>query len=305
VIILGDSHLRDGAVEINQFLNTTFAVSSLIKPGAGIDNIINSLEAECNVMGKKDVVVISAGANDIYNNINKGNEITQKMTKFWQSHSNTNIVTVEIPHRHDYEKDSQLNRAIRELNKGFLDEAKRFNHVALIQIEQDRSNYNKYGLHLNWKGKDRLARQVAQQITKHVKTGQKVKAMEKERPQTKSVELEITEKVTPEPNSSTIVEGNREIRKDFTVQQGEDSNRISREENNSCIGFDRPNQLGQDSTSQEAVSENDNTGTNLREQLETGQSTDRREEESDVTVTRCSTRQKKPSKNRYSDFLWE
>jgi hypothetical protein len=137
----------------------------------------------------------------------------------------------------------------------------------LIQIEQDRSSYNKYGLHLNRKGKDRLARQVAQQITKHVKAGQEVEAMENERPQAKSVELEITEKETPEPNAITIAEDNREIRTDFTVQQGEDSNMISREENNSCIGIERPNQLGQDSTSQELVRENDNTGPNLKEQV--------------------------------------
>jgi lysophospholipase L1-like esterase len=156
-------------------------------------------------MGKNDVVVISAGANDIYNNNNKGNEVIQKMTKFWQSHSNTNIATVGVPHRHDSDKDSQMNRAIRELNNRLLDKAKRYNYVSMIQVERDRKNYTKYGLHLNKKGKERLARQVAQQISMYTKIGQEAEALEKESPQKDSAELEITEKVTPEPNTSNIV----------------------------------------------------------------------------------------------------
>jgi hypothetical protein len=48
VYIIGDSHLKGSATTINQYLNTNFVVSSFIKPGANVKQIMHSQEiAQC------------------------------------------------------------------------------------------------------------------------------------------------------------------------------------------------------------------------------------------------------------------
>jgi RNase H-fold protein (predicted Holliday junction resolvase) len=173
VIINGDSHLRDCAVGTNQFLNTTYSVSSLIKPGATACQIIDSQENECKSLGKNDVMVISAGSNDIDSNSDKVSDVLCKMTKFMQNNNTTNIVIVGIPYRHDVEKNSQINTKIRELNNKLKDKGKLFNHVSFIETDRDKENYTRHGFHLNRRGKERLARQLAKQIIDFTKKGHK------------------------------------------------------------------------------------------------------------------------------------
>jgi hypothetical protein len=57
VKVIGDSHLKDTAIKIDQFLTTKFEVSSWIKPGA--------MENDLKYLGKSDVIIISGGANDV------------------------------------------------------------------------------------------------------------------------------------------------------------------------------------------------------------------------------------------------
>jgi hypothetical protein len=42
--IVGDSHLRETATRIEQYLNTKFEVCSWIKPGANTEELVNTLE---------------------------------------------------------------------------------------------------------------------------------------------------------------------------------------------------------------------------------------------------------------------
>ena len=49
VHIIGDSHLKGSAIKINQYLNTNSVVSSFIKPGANIKQIVHSQEMEFKV----------------------------------------------------------------------------------------------------------------------------------------------------------------------------------------------------------------------------------------------------------------
>ena len=51
VHIIGDSHLKGSAIKINQYLNTNFVVSSFIKPGANIKQIVHSQEMEFKCLG--------------------------------------------------------------------------------------------------------------------------------------------------------------------------------------------------------------------------------------------------------------
>ena len=101
VKIIGDSHLKGSAATINQYLNTKFEVSSFIKPGACTNQLVHSQEMEFLSLGRKDVLVINGGSDDTGNNNTKRNGILVMMTPFMQKYNNTNIIFVNIPHRHD------------------------------------------------------------------------------------------------------------------------------------------------------------------------------------------------------------
>jgi len=68
VLIIGDSHLKESAIKINQCLNTNFVVSSFIRPGASIRQIVHSQGMEFKCLGKKDISVINGWTNDLDNN---------------------------------------------------------------------------------------------------------------------------------------------------------------------------------------------------------------------------------------------
>jgi len=167
VRIIGDSHLKGSAVRINQYLNTKFEVSSFIKPGACTNQLVHSQEEELLNLGKKDVIVINGGSNDIDNNANR-NGILVRMTQFIQNHNNTNIIVLNIPHRHDLAMDSRPNLEIQTFNTKLAKITKKLQHVALFEMDFHRKHFTKHGLHLNNAGKEELAKLIAFRIDKLV-----------------------------------------------------------------------------------------------------------------------------------------
>jgi hypothetical protein len=67
VHITDNSHLKGSVIKINQYLNTNFVVSSFIKHGANIKQIVHSQEMEFKCLGKKDIIVVNGGTNDLNN----------------------------------------------------------------------------------------------------------------------------------------------------------------------------------------------------------------------------------------------
>ena len=116
VHIIGDSHLKGSAIKINQYLNTNFVVSSFIKPGTNIKQIVHSQELEFKCLGKKDISVINGGTNDLDNNSEKRKSAVVHMLQFAQKYVNTNIIMVNTPLRHNLAMDSQINFEIQDFN---------------------------------------------------------------------------------------------------------------------------------------------------------------------------------------------
>jgi hypothetical protein len=166
VLISGDSHLKGISENNDQFVNTKVSVCSFIKPGASINQIVSLQENEFKKLGNNDVIVVSGGTNDMDNNCDKGSKVLKKMTKFMQSYNNTNIVIMNIPHRYDLEKNSKINLKIQKVNRKLKKMLYRFGHVTLLETDTERKFYTKHGLHLNKKGKDVLARSIANLIQK-------------------------------------------------------------------------------------------------------------------------------------------
>jgi hypothetical protein len=61
VRVLGDSHLKETAARIDQFLTSKFEVSSWIKPGAKMEELVGTMEKDFKCLEKSDVIVINGG----------------------------------------------------------------------------------------------------------------------------------------------------------------------------------------------------------------------------------------------------
>jgi hypothetical protein len=61
VRVLGDSHLKETAARIDQFLSSKFEVSSWIKPGAKTDELVGTMENDFKGLKKSDVIIINGG----------------------------------------------------------------------------------------------------------------------------------------------------------------------------------------------------------------------------------------------------
>jgi lysophospholipase L1-like esterase len=130
VKIIGDSQLKVLATRINQYLNTKFEMCSLIKPGANANQLVFSQEKELKCLEKNDVIVINGGANDIDKPSCKKNEILALMIHFVQIYNNTNIIIVNIPHRHDLANAAKTNFCIQAYNSKLKNILKAFKQVS-------------------------------------------------------------------------------------------------------------------------------------------------------------------------------
>ena len=73
IIILGDSHARGYAQEVQRSLGHDYLVQGLVKPGVSAESIVNTLSADTGDLTKKDIRIVWGGTRDIgRNEIRKG-----------------------------------------------------------------------------------------------------------------------------------------------------------------------------------------------------------------------------------------
>jgi hypothetical protein len=64
--MLGDSHLRGSVLKLRSELSAKFKVSGVIRLGARAEKIVNYSVEDLQNLHLHDVIVLNAGANDIY-----------------------------------------------------------------------------------------------------------------------------------------------------------------------------------------------------------------------------------------------
>jgi lysophospholipase L1-like esterase len=87
--VIGDSHLKETAERLDQFLTSIFEVSSRIKLGAKTKEFVGTMEKDCKCMGKSDVIIINGGANDVSSIRTHTISAVRKMTRFVKKYNNT------------------------------------------------------------------------------------------------------------------------------------------------------------------------------------------------------------------------
>ena len=167
VRIIGDSHLKGSAINIKQHLSSQFDVSSIIKPDAKTNQILDTQQNELKSLGKEDFLIVSTGTNDLDNPLTNINNILAPLMTFINEWKHTNIVIVDVPNRHDLGHDSVSNskkRKIVRYNEKLYRLLNPYSHVSIVEVSSNRDHYTKHGLHLNKYGKEELAKQIAVQI---------------------------------------------------------------------------------------------------------------------------------------------
>jgi hypothetical protein len=117
---------------------------------------------------KSDVIVINGGANDVSSRRSQTISAVGNMARFVQKYNNTNITTVNIPHRYDLDRTSVINSEIQAFNRQILKVAKAYNHVTIVDTDLDRKLFTRHGMHLNKRGREWLAKLLATQISRLV-----------------------------------------------------------------------------------------------------------------------------------------
>jgi hypothetical protein len=83
-------------------------------PGASLENIINSNIKGIKTLGRNDIVIVCGGSNDIYKN--ESSFGLRQLKKFVLATQNTHIFIVTVPHRHDLQDFSCVNKDIEVFN---------------------------------------------------------------------------------------------------------------------------------------------------------------------------------------------
>jgi hypothetical protein len=163
VIIIGDSHSRGLAKEVQYHLNKNFGVTGFVKPGTGAEIIVNSAMSDIVNLSKSDVVVFCGGSNDV--NKNKASVALKHISNFVKVNNNTNIILLSAPHRHDLMDSSCVNNEIKSFNRKLRKHVKTSKHTSVLEINPNREFFTQHGLYLNGRGKEKVAKQIVAQLS--------------------------------------------------------------------------------------------------------------------------------------------
>jgi lysophospholipase L1-like esterase len=160
VLLLGDSQVRGCADLLKSNLNNECGVIGFVKPGAKSSGILGiNIDKD---ISKDDVVVVCAGSNDIRNNNAK--EGLRNIINFVKRNSHTNIIVMEVLHRHDLVDWSCVNKEVRLFNRHLAKRLKLYKHVSISSVNLDMQHFTRHGLHMNNRGKEKMCQQIAELV---------------------------------------------------------------------------------------------------------------------------------------------
>jgi hypothetical protein len=161
IIILGDSHARGCAKEVQHNLGQHFEVQGIMKPGANLQMIVNTSTETMGKLTKKDVVVWG-GTHDVgRNELEKG---LHQIRNCVENLKHTNVIMMSVPYRHDLAPNSCVNHDVKVYNRKLKKHLKVLHNTCVLEMDTDRDLYARHGLHMNLKGKERIACKIIKTI---------------------------------------------------------------------------------------------------------------------------------------------
>lgn len=160
VLLLGSSHARGVGQLLQDQLGSEYQVTNFFKPSAGLGQVTEDLGSLCKDFTKEDTVVIVGGPG---NSIDRdpGYNIECDLAKIESATRHTSVEFVSVLRRHDRPHlNSSVGRVNLELE--WLLGSGAGSHIGLVPVDSlSRWDYTRHGLHLNRKGKGKLAGLIA------------------------------------------------------------------------------------------------------------------------------------------------
>ena len=161
IIIIGISHARGCAREISNYFGKEFEVSGTVMPGAGLAHITTLAHEEIPNLTPDDVV-IRGGSNDVSKN--KTSLGLKRLTNFIYHKSNTNILALAAPHRHNLQESSCINNEVQVFNRKLHKNFKASDNWTILDVNLHGNDVTQHGPHLNTVGKEKIAEMIAENI---------------------------------------------------------------------------------------------------------------------------------------------
>jgi hypothetical protein len=133
-------------------------------PGARLESITKLAKREIATLTRSDTVMVCGGSNDVCRNeLQTG---LNCLNNFPNLRTNTNIMIISIPQRHDLSSKSCVNKEILTFNRKLHKFMKNKELVKVLDCNIPREGYTRHGQHHSSKGKAMLALQIMKELTK-------------------------------------------------------------------------------------------------------------------------------------------
>ena len=164
IVMIGNSHARGLTSEFKNRLVHEYSVSSTFMPGAGLQSITNLAKSEIPTLTNSDTAIVCGGSNDV--NRDRSHIGLNFLKKFVNLTTNTKVLILTLPPRHDLIHDSCVNREIHSFNRKLHKIMKNKEMVKVLDYDITKEGFTHHGQHLNSTGKSKMAQLIAQYLTK-------------------------------------------------------------------------------------------------------------------------------------------
>lgn len=160
ITVLGDSHVRDLARNIQNRVKEDISVTGVCKPGAGLLSMFPATEPSTD-----HCYVLMAGTNDV--DAGREDVIFSQLGNLLQScERSSSVLLVPLPTRYDLSPDNPRHRTVLRVNRFMAEICQRHEGVELLDIGNiTRRHFTRHGLHLGGNGKRLLANLIVRRLS--------------------------------------------------------------------------------------------------------------------------------------------
>ena len=87
-----------------------------------------------------------------------------QIKNFVENQRQTNFIVTSVPCRRDLDPKSCINDEVKMYNRKLEKYLKVCDNTRIIEVDSNRELFTRHGLHMNSKGKEQIARKIAQTI---------------------------------------------------------------------------------------------------------------------------------------------
>jgi hypothetical protein len=225
--------MRGCATKLGEYLGSAYEVSGTIMPGSRLQNITKLPRDDIAGLSHKDTVIIWGGSNDV--NRNETNNGLNHLNAFINQSSNTNVMIVKVPLRHDLMASSCVNNEVETFNNKFYNIMENKDNMRILDHQATREDFTRHGLHLNGTDKNKVVKLMSQKICQLLKVKLKHPIIEKRRSTLN--EPSFVDSVPQDINEDQVV-----IDSDRRKEVQTDSSNYGMHEDHVAIDSDRRNE---------------------------------------------------------------